>query len=116
MFTSQISSAKVVTGSETYFDKSVVCLQVQERLLGPLGSAFSGSNTGNSSSERSFEAGLKLIAARELLEQSSAVFNIRSPHLVDAPIGAGGTHVEIWLPVGPDQDFLDANVQETSSD
>ncbi|CAM6105718.1 unnamed protein product [Calypogeia fissa] len=90
-------------------------LLVQERLLGPLGSVFSGSSKGNAAHDGAFEAGLRLITARELLEQSSAVLTIKSPHLVDAPIGVGGTHVEIWLPGGTENASLGVDVRETSS-
>ncbi|CAM6099225.1 unnamed protein product [Calypogeia fissa] len=90
-------------------------LLVQERLLGPLGSVFSGSSKGSAAHDGAFEAGLRLITARELLEQSSAVLTIKSPHLVDAPIGAGGTHVEIWLPRGTGDASLGVDVRETSS-
>ncbi|KAL3681979.1 hypothetical protein R1sor_000001 [Riccia sorocarpa] len=79
-------------------------LVVQESVLGPLGSAVKSSVKSGRSTDKSFEAGLKLIAAREALEQSGAVLNIRSPYLVDAPMGAGGTHVEIWLPSRSDEE------------
>ncbi|KAL2610791.1 hypothetical protein R1flu_022483 [Riccia fluitans] len=84
-------------------------LVVQERVLGPLGSAVKTSSKGSISNDKSFEAGLKLIAAREALERSGAVLNIRSPYIVDAPIGAGGTHVEIWLPARADDSQLENN-------
>ncbi|BBN15949.1 hypothetical protein MPTK1_7g02210 [Marchantia polymorpha subsp. ruderalis] len=92
-------------------------LVVQERVLGPLGSArVTRIGKGNTNNERSFEAGLKLIAAREALEQSGAVLNIRSPYLVDAPIGAGGTHVEIWLPAQAADSRLETDVLESQID
>ncbi|KAG6552121.1 hypothetical protein Mapa_006430 [Marchantia paleacea] len=91
-------------------------LVVQERVLGPLGSAVMGFSKGNTNNERSFEAGLKLIAAREALKQSGAVLNIRSPYLIDAPIGAGGTHVEIWLPARAADTRLENDVLDSQID
>ena len=43
-----------------------------------------------------FVAGLTV--AREILESYGCVVRVISPRCMEAPLGAGGTRVEIWLP------------------
>ena len=43
-----------------------------------------------------FVAGLTV--AREILENYGCVLRVISPRCTEAPLGAGGTRVEIWLP------------------
>lgn len=46
---------------------------------------------------------------REIVElQLGGVLRIQSPHRLDAPPGAGGTHVQIWLPAVSDADKVHA--------
>ncbi|GMH01560.1 hypothetical protein Nepgr_003399 [Nepenthes gracilis] len=44
-----------------------------------------------------FVAGLTI--AREILESYGCVVRVISPRTMDAALGAGGTHIEVWLPV-----------------
>lgn len=44
-----------------------------------------------------FVAGLTV--AREILENYGCVLRVISPRCMEAALGAGGTRVEIWLPV-----------------
>lgn len=51
-----------------------------------------------------FIAGLTI--ARELLESYGCVVRVVSPRLSDAALGAGGTHIELWMPAFP-SDLID---------
>lgn len=44
-----------------------------------------------------FVAGLTI--AREILESYGCVVRIISPRIKDAPLGTGGTLIELWLPM-----------------
>ncbi|KAL2343106.1 hypothetical protein Fmac_004391 [Flemingia macrophylla] len=55
-----------------------------------------------------FVAGLTV--AREILESYGCVVRIVSPRIKDAPLGAGGTRVELWLPSSIVQSDLSSHV------
>lgn len=57
-----------------------------------------------------FVAGLTV--AREILESYGCVVRIVSPRIKDAPLGAGGTRVELWLPSSIIQSDLSSHAQE----
>ena len=50
--------------------------------------------------------------AREILESYGFVVRIVLPWIKDAPLGAGGTRVELWLPSSIVQSDLSSHVQE----
>ncbi|KAK7399602.1 hypothetical protein VNO78_10787 [Psophocarpus tetragonolobus] len=57
-----------------------------------------------------FVAGLTV--AREILESYGCVVRIVSPRIKDAPLGAGGTRVELWLPSSMAKSDLSSHAQE----
>ncbi|KAI9116998.1 hypothetical protein K1719_011997 [Acacia pycnantha] len=57
-----------------------------------------------------FVAGLSV--AREILESYGCVVRVVSPRIRDAPLGAGGTRVELWLPSSIANSDLSNHVQE----
>lgn len=57
-----------------------------------------------------FVAGLTV--AREILESYGCVVRVISPRTKDAPLGAGGTRVELWLPSAIAKSDLTSLVQE----
>lgn len=57
-----------------------------------------------------FIAGLTV--AREILESYGCVVRLISPRNRDAPLGAGGTRVELWLPSSVANSDLSSHVQE----
>eukprot|EP01018_Ginkgo_biloba_P025182 Gb_40603 [translate_table: standard] len=71
-------------------------LMTQTRSLAPFGSELSSKGRTQDNITWNFVAGISI--AREILEHYGSVLRMLSPFLPNALIGAGGTHIEIWLP------------------
>ncbi|KAK7318665.1 hypothetical protein RJT34_03370 [Clitoria ternatea] len=68
----------------------------QMRSLTPYGQELLSDDMIEDNMTWNFVAGLSV--AREILESYGCVVRIVSPRIKDAPLGAGGTRVELWLP------------------
>ncbi|KAK7359027.1 hypothetical protein VNO77_00971 [Canavalia gladiata] len=68
----------------------------QMHLLTPYGQELLSDDMIEDNMTWNFVAGLTV--AREILESYGCVVRIVSPRIKDAPLGAGGTRVELWLP------------------
>lgn len=71
-------------------------LQTQMHSLTPFGADLLSENMVEDNMTWNFVAGLTV--AREILESYGCVVRVISPRTADAPLGAGGTRVELWLP------------------
>ncbi|ONI30353.1 hypothetical protein PRUPE_1G246300 [Prunus persica] len=68
----------------------------QMHSLTPFGADLLSENMVEDNMTWNFVAGLTV--AREILESYGCVVRVISPRTADAPLGAGGTRVELWLP------------------
>ncbi|KAH0991723.1 hypothetical protein GBA52_003206 [Prunus armeniaca] len=68
----------------------------QMHCLTPFGADLLSENMVEDNMTWNFVAGLTV--AREILESYGCVVRVISPRTADAPLGAGGTRVELWLP------------------
>lgn len=57
-----------------------------------------------------FVAGMTI--AREILESYGCVVRVISPRIREAPLGTGGTRVELWLPSASVKSDLSSHAQE----
>lgn len=71
--------------------------QTQTRSLAPFGAELLSGNMIEDNMTWNFVAGLTV--AREILESYGCVVRVISPRSTDAALGAGGTRVELWLPM-----------------
>lgn len=74
-------------------------LMTQTHSLVPFGSELSLEDRAQDNIAWNFVAGITI--AREILEHYGSVLRMLSPYLPNALLGAGGTHIEIWLPAVP---------------
>lgn len=74
-------------------------MQTQTEALVPFGSDLSSESRTEDNILWNFVAGIAI--AREILEHYGSVLRMLSPYLPNALLGAGGTHIEIWLPPVP---------------
>lgn len=74
-------------------------LMTQTHSLAPFGSELSLEDRAQDNVAWNFVAGITI--AREILEHYGSVLRMLSPYLPNALLGAGGTHIEIWLPAVP---------------
>lgn len=82
-----------------------IFLQTQMHSLAPFGADLFSEGMIEDNMTWNFVAGLTV--AREILESYGCVVRVISPRRTDAAVGAGGTHVELWLPssmAGSDSD------------
>ncbi|KHN06546.1 hypothetical protein glysoja_010890 [Glycine soja] len=82
----------------------------QMHSLTPYGQELLSDNMIEDNMTWNFVAGLTV--AREILESYGCVVRIVSPRIKDAPLGAGGTRVELWLPSSIVQSDLSSHAQE----
>lgn len=71
-------------------------MQTQMHSLSPFGTELFSENMIEDNMTWNFVAGLTV--AREVLESYGCVFRVISPRTRDAPLGCGGTRIELWLP------------------
>lgn len=77
----------------------VLAMQMQGRGSGPAKPGWRGTDLEHELVEEDVEF------IRDIVElQLGGVLRIQSPHLQNALPGAGGSHVEIWLPAVPNSD------------
>lgn len=74
-------------------------LMTQTHSLAPFGSELSLEARAQDNIAWNFVAGITI--AREILEHYGSVLRMLSPYLPNALLGAGGTHIEVWLPAIP---------------
>lgn len=85
-------------------------LQTQMHSLAPYGQELLSEDMVEDNMTWNFVAGLTI--AREVLESYGCVVRIISPWTKDAPLGAGGTRVELWLPSAVVKSDLSSHAQE----
>lgn len=71
-------------------------MQTQMHSLTPYGQELLSDGMIEDNMTWNFVAGMTV--AREILESYGCVVRIVSPRIKDAPLGAGGTRLELWLP------------------
>ncbi|KAJ1405336.1 Histidine kinase/HSP90-like ATPase superfamily [Sesbania bispinosa] len=82
----------------------------QMHSLTPYGQELSSDDMVEDNMTWNFVAGMTI--AREILESYGCVVRIISPRTKDAPLGAGGTRLELWLPSAVVKTDLSSRAQE----
>ncbi|KAH9313196.1 hypothetical protein KI387_028231, partial [Taxus chinensis] len=84
-------------------------LMTQTELIAPFGSNLSSESRTDDNIAWNFVAGIAI--AREILEHYGSVLRMLSPYLPNALLGAGGAHIEIWLPAMPVEGTTEAEAE-----
>lgn len=80
------------------------------RSLTPYGQELQSEDMIEDNMTWNFVAGLTV--AREILESYGCVVRVISPRTKDAPLGAGGTRLELWLPSAIVKSDMSSHAQE----